>query len=64
MSTTEAQEVFEIGLQVQGRLVADSMDDAAARILRELEPKLEAFLGLQGIALVSFSHEYAMRPLP
>lgn len=63
MSARTAADEFEIGLKLSGRVRADSMDEAAARVLRELEPRLEVWLGLQGVTAVRYSGEHAMRPL-
>jgi hypothetical protein len=48
---------FALGLQFEGWIEADKMDDAFAFLIRELEPQLEAWLGLQGLTGVRFAHE-------
>jgi hypothetical protein len=53
---------YEVAVKVTGKVKAGSMDAAYSWLLRHLEPRLEARLGLEGVRDLSFSQEHARGP--
>jgi hypothetical protein len=53
---------YEVAVKIAGKVKAGSMDAAYSWLLRYLEPRLEARLGLEGMRDLSFSQEHARGP--
>jgi hypothetical protein len=62
MPSTSQPPEFEIGFKLTAWVRAESIDEALRWLLRDLEPKLEARLGFEGMRAVTFSNEHARGP--